>query len=134
VAGWIEQRFLLAEQRLEMLYRWILDLRNQLRAVQQGLIAAQQQGNGGGQNGGAFDGWYCTTPSSGSWGATWASGVPVSCGTFTAVVFYISGTTITNLGSQTVNNWFPASPKVGLVVKVFPDNSGAYQTGPQSCT
>jgi hypothetical protein len=88
----------------------------------------------GGSSGGPQPGYYCLVPSGGPWGATWTSGVPTTPGSFGSTVYQISGTTVTSLGSQTVRNWFPASPAPSLVIQVFPDGSGGYQTGPQSCT
>ena len=131
---WIEQRILILEQKWAAFWRDWLNLLQQVRALQQGLLAAQQQGGGGGGSSSPQAGWYCVTPASGSWGATWTSGAPTSPGSFTATVYYISGTTITNLGTQTVNNWFPASPVNSKVIQLYPDPSNAFQTGPQSCT
>lgn len=41
--SWIEGRIQALEDRFRVLYRWLLDLQQQLRAVQQGLISAAQQ-------------------------------------------------------------------------------------------
>jgi hypothetical protein len=52
---WTEQRMRALEQRVESIYRKFLDLVTQLRATQQGLTAANQQGgaqpSGSGGNG-----------------------------------------------------------------------------------
>ena len=126
-----EARIKRLEDMLRLDQQQIRDLQILTGTLQQNAFSQPLWGGGGG--GGSQDGYYCVTPSSSSWPGTWTAGTPVSAGTFTATVYSITGSSITNMGTQTINNWFPASPVVSKVVQVFPDGSGNYQTGPQSC-
>lgn len=78
--------------------------------------------------------YFCQTPSSGLAGATgtWPT---LTAASFTADVYQTVGTAITKIASSaTIYNWFPATPATSKVTMVFPDGSGAYVVGPQSCT
>lgn len=131
--GWIESQLRTLALRVEYLYRLITALQAQLTNARQQLTAVWQTTSGGGSSS-TGPRYYCVAPSSGSWGATWTSGAPVTPGSFTATVYQIAGSTITSMGSQTVNNWYPASPVVSLVIQVMPDGSGDYQVLAQSCS
>jgi hypothetical protein len=131
--SWIESRVLLIEQKVESLYRRVADLKATLDTVRQQLRSAYQQLPFGGGSSSSGD-WYCLTPASGSWGATWSGSTPTSPGSFSATVYSVSGTTPSSLGTQTVYNWFPASPATSKVIKLTMDAGGNFTTGPQSCT
>lgn len=111
--------------------RKLIDLTARVVRLEQAKWASGTGSGGGGSSSGAY---YCVAPSSGSWPASWSGGAPVTPGSFTATVYWVSGTTVNNLGTQTVRNWFPASPAVSKVLQVYPDGSGGYVTGMQSCT
>lgn len=78
---------------------------------------------------------FCKTPASGSWGATWTGTVPTTAGDFMADVYAVAGASATLAeAGATVYNWFPSSPPNSRVIEVFSDSSGAYVTGPASCS
>lgn len=130
---WLESRLHNLEARVESLYRRLLDLKGVLDNVRQQLRGAFQQLPAGGGSSSSGD-WYCVTPSSGTWGATWTSGAPTTPGSFSATVYSVNGTSTASLGTQTVYNWFPASPATSKVIKLTQDGGGNFTTGPQSCT
>jgi len=128
----LEARLLVAEATIRAMGQQLSELAQRIAKLEQLPWLATQQPGGGSSSSGS--GYYCTTPSSGTWGATWSAGVPTAAGSFIATVYSTTGTSITSVGSKTVRNWFPATPVNSLVIQVFPDSSGAFQTGPQSCS
>ncbi len=125
----------------ELVCKWLNDVRD---SAVEGSIAALGPGlkgsptstgwqiglaNLGGGTTGAF---YCMS-NSGAWGATgsWPSLTP---GSITADVYQALGTDFDLVvSSATIRNWFPASPANAKVLMVFPDGTGDYVAGPQSC-
>lgn len=135
---WIESRMRVIEQRVESLYRRLLDDEGVLAGVRQQLRAAFQQG-GGGAPAGAGAGFYvCMSPSSGTIQGTWSGGAPTAGGSFAATVYQVSwsgGTpAFASLGTQTVVNWLPAALAASKACVLIPDGSGAYGVASQSCS
>lgn len=134
--GWLESRILIAEQRLESLYRRLQDLAAQLANVRQQLIMAFQQTPSGG-GGGPAGFFVCMAPSSGSYAGTWSGSAPTAGANFTATVYQVSydGTsqTITSLGTQNVVNWLPATLANSKACVLIPDGAGGYGVASQSC-
>lgn len=130
---WIESRLRLIEQRIEGLYRRLLNDEGLIAANRQGLRAAFQQPSGTGS--GSGDAVFVCYPTAAVSGATWTSGVPTSAVSFSATVYQVAGTgTVTNGGTQTCLNWLPASLKANLACLCVKDGAGNFVVTGQSCT
>ena len=100
--GWVETQVQLVITRVEYLFRWLQDLQNQLRAVQQGLQQAFQQSQG--TAGGGTGVYFANNVGLGAASGTWPAITP-AVGSY--VVYQASAGALSSLGSQTVQNWFP---------------------------
>ena len=130
--GWIENRLIASENRLEKILRQIEDLYAKVNAAAQAARTASQQfGPGaGGASGGAFS----CQPSALVNGATgtWPAITPVS---FTADVYQMKGGVLTLLtAGATCWNGLPASLAAAKVCTLVPDGTGAFVVYSQSCT
>jgi hypothetical protein len=134
MTGWIEARLIALELLANRFAGDIARLWQQLRAVQQGLISAQQQGSYG--QGGTGSGFFvCMAPSSGTYAGTWTGSAPTGGASFTATVYQVANTgAVNSLGTQTVVNWMPATIANGKACVLIPDQAGNYGVVSQSCT
>jgi hypothetical protein len=132
-----------AENRLFKLEQYVYyTLGNQIRTLQDlvnALRNAQNQGGFGGGGGGSPAAFFvCMAPSSGTYAGTWSGSAPTAGASFGATVYQVSdnGTsqTITDLGTQTVVNWLPATLANSKACVLAADGAGGYGVVSQSCT
>ncbi len=128
----LETRLLRLELLATAQAQQIQGILGQLAQLSQQLAAAMSWGAGASGSAGAF---YVAFPSAAVSGATWTSGVPTSATSFTGHVYHVSGTgTVTDMGSQTILNWLPATLSASKAVIVDPDGAGNFVVTGQSCT
>lgn len=128
--NWIESRLGAIDDRLRTIWRILLDLQAQLRAVQQGLVAlAQQGGAGSGESGGA--GYYGAILSAAL--AAGSGGVPAALASQT--VWQLSGGARGNMtGTFTVYNDTGASIASGSQVLLASNPDGSFTVISVACT
>jgi hypothetical protein len=122
-----------SENAIAQLLRDLADLRRRVAAVEQMPWGAQGGGDGGGSS---TEGFFVCMPSAPVAGASWTGSAPTGGVPFSPspTVYQVSSTGITSLGTQTVNNWLPASLVSGKACVIVPDGAGAYGVVSQSCT
>lgn len=128
--GWLESRIRMAEQRLEYLYRLLQDLIAQVRALQQGLMAAQQQGSM--PTSGGVPCWFIPASGMAAASGNAPSGTPTSLTNQT--VYRLSGgswQTVTS--SATVYNPIPSALASGKMAAILKNVDGTYSAITQSC-
>lgn len=123
-AEWIEQSVRALTNRYEGLYRWMLEMRAQLRALQQGLQAAQQQGSGG--TGSSSAGAFWSSPSAGV-----AAGASLSAET---VFQTMLGVDTALPGTWPIYNRLGAPLVATNKAVVQPDGGGGFMYVSQGCT
>jgi hypothetical protein len=131
-AEWIEQGLRALTNRYEYLYRLMLEFKAQLRALQQGLQAAQQQGSQGGSGpaaSGAFA--FCPSAIMNASGSCLGSAGTVLTGQ--TVEQFAAGTWTLVDSSATVYNATPSPIVAGQQCWLLADGSGNWVVITQSC-
>lgn len=132
--GWIEDRALVSEAKVENLYRRLQDMLAQLNGTRQQLRGAYQQAPGGGPGGGGGTIYLCVPTAN----IGVASGLPPS-GTPTALtgqaIYSISGGAYGQVTANgTVYNASPTKPVTsGILTFLGANPDGSYTANGQTC-
>jgi hypothetical protein len=130
--GWIESAIRDLQASAIRFSSDIARIFEQLRAVQQGLTAAQQQGSNGGGSGGGQGAYSFMPGSSMTSGGNPPSGTPTSL-TGQTVYQMVNGGWNTLSGTYTVYNGTPNTITSGLQCGLVPDGAGNFVIYFQSC-
>lgn len=124
--AWVEDRLIKAEGRIESLYRRLMALVDQVKALADSMRAnAQQQPSGAPPSDGGGGVFVCLVPSPAS------GSPPTAVATFSAEVFQMPG--LGSKGIQTIRVGIPGPTVANKWGYCLPDGSGGYVLISQSC-
>ena len=131
--SWIESQLQVLTQRVETLYRQVIDLANQIKAANQGLRASYQQPAGTTTSGGG--GMYYCAPSGSIGAASGAPGAGAPGGPVSADVYKVSGGAYSLVASSAdIYNPMLSATTANHVLAVADNGDGTYTAISQSCT